>query len=115
MFSSTSPSFLSILECQFIKTQILFLPILPTHISLNVKDAVGTNKHAKPEGPETESEEPKVSEVYLKSMNINKLYQTNLILYLSMTPLVYFVYFCSTIRLLRSIMIFVARIKLHAP
>ena len=75
MFSSTSPSFLSILECQFIKTQILLiLPILPTHISLNVKDAVGTNKHAKPEGPETESEEPKVSEVYSKSMNINKLY-----------------------------------------
>ena len=75
MFSSTSPSFLSILECQFIKTQILLiLPILPTHISLNVKDAVGTKKHAKPEGPETESEEPKVSEVYSKSMNINRLY-----------------------------------------
>ena len=62
MFSSTSPSFLSILEYLFIKTQILLiLPILPTHISLNVKDdgvAVGTNKHAKPEGPEKEIEEP---------------------------------------------------------
>ena len=49
------------------------LPILPTQISLNVKDdgvAVGTNKHAKPEGPEKETEEPKVS----KSININKLY-----------------------------------------
>ena len=74
-------------EYQFIKTQImLILPILPSHISLNVKDdgvAVGTNKHA--EGPEKESGEPRISGAYSKSMNIHRLYQTNLIL--SMTPL----------------------------
>ena len=66
------------LKYQFIKTQImLILPILPTHISLNVKDygvTVGTNKHAKSEGPEEESGELRVSEVYSKSMNINRLY-----------------------------------------
>ena len=68
-------NFLSIIFQQLPKSQtLLILPILPSHISLNVKDAVGTNKHAKPEGPATESEEPKVSEVYSKSMNINKLY-----------------------------------------
>ena len=54
---------------------MLILPMLPTHISLNVKDdgvAVGTNKHA--EGPEKESGEPRVSGVYSKSMNIHRLY-----------------------------------------
>ena len=51
------------------------LPIIP--ITLNLKDdgvAVGTNKHAKLEGPEKESEEPKVSGFYSKSINSNKFY-----------------------------------------
>ena len=54
---------------------MFILPIIP--ISLNLTDdgvAVGTNKPAKPEGPEKESEEPKVSGFSSKSINSNKLY-----------------------------------------